>query len=229
MTTSAQLCCCFATLPSYARSLNSRYAVRFRSELRLSASRYPNNKLTEPVAGRPPLTEEWLVINSNPYIMDGLSVHKGESLKTNIWALLSIIFLVWAVGASVASVNYYQIAQKQQTTIDNLQSIVSNVAVKANIAINYGNGTTIWYNDTYIPIGWSLFNLTGKLCTVKFTEYPSLGIWINSINGVSEDPSSNKYWIWYVWSSGAWNIGPVGADQYIVKNGDILKWELTKF
>ncbi|MGQ9759577.1 MAG: DUF4430 domain-containing protein [Candidatus Methanomethylicaceae archaeon] len=150
-------------------------------------------------------------------------------MRLNIWALLSIIFLIWAVGASVLSVNYYQESQKQQTTIENLQSVISDVAIKVNIAINYGNGTTVWYNGTYIPIGWSLFNATEKICKIKFTVFPSLGIWINSINGVSEDPASNKYWIWHLWTSNAWSMGPVGADQYFLKNGDILKWELTKF
>ncbi|MDH5810645.1 MAG: DUF4430 domain-containing protein [Candidatus Methanomethylicaceae archaeon] len=150
-------------------------------------------------------------------------------MKINIWAIASIIFLVWAVGATVATSNYYMLSQRQQTTIENLQSIVSNVAIKVNLAVSYGNGTVTWYNDTYLPIGWTLFNATAKLCNVRFTVYPSMGIWINSINGVSEDPAANKYWIWYTWTSNGWSMGPVGADQYMLKNGETIKWELTKF
>jgi len=150
-------------------------------------------------------------------------------MRTNIWAITTIVFLVWAMGATIAASNYYMLSQKQQATIESLQSIVSNVAIKVNLAISYGNGTVVWYNDTYLPIGYSLFNATAKLCRVGFTVYPSMGIWVNSINGVSEDPSTNKYWIWYTWSSNGWKMGPVGADQYPLRDGETLKWELTKF
>jgi len=150
-------------------------------------------------------------------------------VNINPWALASIVLLVWAVGATVAASNYYVLSQRQGSMIESLQSIVSNVANKVNLAVSYGNGTVVWYNDTYFPIGWSLFNATAKLCNVVFTVYPSMGIWVNSINGVSEDPSANKYWIWYTWSSDGWSMGPVGADQYVIKNGETIKWELTKF
>lgn len=112
--------------------------------------------------------------------------------------------------------------------IKSLQAIVSETSLKVNIAISYGNGTIVWYNNTYFPIGFSLFNATQKLCKIEYVTYP-FGIYITSINNVSEDPSAKKYWIWYTWSSNKWEMGPVGADQYVLKNGDVLKWELTKF
>lgn len=139
-----------------------------------------------------------------------------------------MIFLIWAIIATSTSVNYYQLSQNQETIIKNLQAIISETSLKVDIAINYGNGTIVWYNNTYFPIGFSLFNATQKLFKVKYTVYP-FGIYINSINDVSEDPLARKYWIWYYWAANKWEMGPVGSDQYILKNGDILKWELTKF
>ncbi|MCQ5341269.1 MAG: DUF4430 domain-containing protein [Candidatus Methanomethylicia archaeon] len=149
-------------------------------------------------------------------------------MKVNLWAITSIIFLIWAIIATTGLVNYYQISQKQQTTIENLQSIISDVAIKVNIAISYGNGTTIWYNNTYIPNGWSLFNASVKLCKIEYKVYP-FGIYITSINGVSENPKEGKYWIWYRYTNNTWEYGPIGSDQYILKNNEIIKWELTKF
>lgn len=145
-----------------------------------------------------------------------------------IWKASSIIFLIWAIIATTISVNYYQLSQNQENIIKSLQAIISETSLKVDIAISYGNGTIIWHNNTYLPIGSSLFNATQKLCKIKYTVFP-YGIYITSINNVSEDPSAGKFWIWYIWSSNKWEMGPVGADQYILKNGDILKWELTKF
>jgi hypothetical protein len=161
--------------------------------------------------------------------MDGLSIHNLIGMKTNTWMVISLIFLIWAVGATMGTVNYYQISQNQQTTIANLQSVVNNVAVKVNIGINYGNGTTAWYNDTYISNGWSLFNATMSITTVNYTVDPVLGIWVKGINGVFENATAAQYWLWYTWSSGNWTLGPVGADAYLLKNGETIKWELTTF
>lgn len=145
-----------------------------------------------------------------------------------VWKLSSLIFLIWAITATAISANYYQLSQNQENIIKNLQAIISETSLKVNIAISYGNGTIVWYNNTYFPIGASLFNATQKLCKIEYIKYP-FGIYITSINNVAEDPSTGKYWIWYTWSLNKWEMGPVGADQYILKNGDILKWELTKF
>lgn len=141
--------------------------------------------------------------------------------------VISLVFLIWAIGATMGIVNYYQISQNQQTTIANLQSVVDNVAVKVNIGINYGNGTTAWYNDTYISNGWSLFNATMRIATVNYTV--SFGIWVNGINGVFENATAGKYWMWYTWSSGNWTLVWIGSDTYLLKNGDTIKWELSTF
>jgi len=149
-------------------------------------------------------------------------------MKTNIWTVISLIFLIWAVGATAGAANYYQISQNQQTMITNLQSVVNNVAVKVNVGINYGNGTTVWYNDTYIANGWTLLNATTRIATVNYTVY-SFGTWVNGINGVFENATANQYWLWYTWSSGNWTLGSVGADAYLLRNGETIKWELTRF
>lgn len=51
----------------------------------------------------------------------------------------------------------------------------------------------------------------------KYKEYPSLGIFIEEINGVAD---SSLYWIYYVNGKEA----SVGVSNYIIKNGDIISW-----
>jgi hypothetical protein len=160
--------------------------------------------------------------------MDGLSIHNVIDMKANIWAVISIVFLIWAVVATVGAANYYQISQTQQTTISNLQSLVNNLGIKVNIAINYGNGTIDWHNDTYIPIGFSLFNATQKVATLDYTS-SALGIFVTGINGVSQDVTANRYWVYDTWSNGEWEIVWTAALNYVLHDNEIVMWSLKQF
>jgi len=160
--------------------------------------------------------------------MDGLSIHNVIDMKANIWVVISLVFLIWAVGATAGAVNYYQISQNQQTTISNLQSLVNNLGIKVNIAINYGNGTIEWHNDTYIPIGFSLFNATQKVATLNYTTSP-LGTFVTGINGVSQDVAANRYWVYDTWSNGKWEIVWIATTDYALHDNEIVMWSLKQF
>lgn len=56
----------------------------------------------------------------------------------------------------------------------------------------------------------------------KIKEYPSLGIFVEEINGVKN--SFNKYWIYYINGEEA----QVGISNYILKSGDIITWKLEE-
>ncbi|MEJ5292783.1 MAG: DUF4430 domain-containing protein [Candidatus Methanosuratincola sp.] len=149
-------------------------------------------------------------------------------MATNTWTLISGVLLIWAIGASVGLAYYYQESQNQQVIINNYESVIDNVAIKVNLGFDYGNGTTVWKNGTYVPIGYTLLNGTLKVAQVNYSVYP-YGVWVNGINGVFENVAENTYWVYYVWSNNDWEMGPVGADQYVLKNGESVKWILTKF
>ena len=53
----------------------------------------------------------------------------------------------------------------------------------------------------------------------KGKEYPSLGFFVEEINGVKESPG--KYWLYYTNGKEA----PVGVSKYFLKNGDIINWK----
>lgn len=53
----------------------------------------------------------------------------------------------------------------------------------------------------------------------KSKEYPSLGIFIDEINGVSG--GNGGYWIYYINNKEA----TVGVSNYILKNGDRILWK----
>lgn len=62
-------------------------------------------------------------------------------------------------------------------------------------------------------------SIEDKSFSFKATENPSLGYFVEEINGVKSTPG--KYWIYYVNGKEA----SVGISKYILKNGDIISWK----
>src|SRR3989339_1604942 len=68
--------------------------------------------------------------------------------------------------------------------------------------------------DTVYNVMNNLQNQKEKNFTFKYKEYPSLGIFVDEINGVKGSPG--KYWIYYVNDKEA----SVGVSKNISKEGD---------
>lgn len=103
--------------------------------------------------------------------------------------------------------------------------------VQVNMIINYGNGTSVWFNQTNILKGLNVFNLTLILAhnNVKFTCYcdwtPPENL-VTGINGVLATPTSPYYWsLWsFCASDSAWQYSEVGADLIPVSDHGIYGW-----
>lgn len=150
------------------------------------------------------------------------------SKSRSIWFTSSLVLASALVLTSALTVYYnaqYVAAEKRYT--DTLSSL-NDVSYKVNIMINYGNGTKTWYNQTIIPVGWSLFNATSKATGggVEGTWY-SFGVFVTSINGVGGTES--LYWLWFTWDDveNKWVSGQTGADSYIMSHDETAAWLLT--
>ena len=95
---------------------------------------------------------------------------------------------------------------------------------KEHAIVDYGDGTIEWYNKTRLAVGTDLMTATGLLAEIEYTE-SEWGAFVDTINGVGEDPGT--WWLWNYYEEG-WQMGPVGADQWILHNGDVLSWTYTK-
>lgn len=144
-------------------------------------------------------------------------------MKSNAWAAIALVFLVWAVGTSAGLVYYYQTNQNQQKVIDSLESIVDSTTMRVNIGIKYANSTMVWYNGTYVPLGASAFNATSKVVTLNYTV--TWGIYVTGINGVMENITSQESWFYYSWVNGTKTSASVGVNDYILTNGETITWE----
>ena len=61
------------------------------------------------------------------------------------------------------------------------------------------------------------FTFSGK-------EYPSLGFFIEEINGKKNDPTNDTYWLYYINGQ----LANIGISNYQIKQGDIIEWKYVK-
>ena len=100
--------------------------------------------------------------------------------------------------------------------------------IAVNALLNFGNGTSKWFNDSRVPVGWNFYNLTmyianGKVESAYYAS-PLNEHYINAIDGVRQDGSS----FWHLWQfcskDQAWSYSNIGADGIILSNGRTIAW-----
>jgi len=103
----------------------------------------------------------------------------------------------------------------------------------ANVLIDFGNGTKLWYNGTSVQPGWNFYVLTLVLTGGKLDAqwYPQYGEhFVSGIDGLESKPSLNVGWILWTWNATAkWQNPVVGADDLNVYNGSVFAWSYCKY
>jgi len=131
---------------------------------------------------------------------------------------------------------YYELSNL--LVIRELSGLVSEtVTLTVSVCLDYGNETVEWHNETSLPAGPSLFQLTQEIATIdpKYEPLMKPGhIFIKAINDKEESTShhfdqgySDGYsWMWYYWDGNKqnWILGPVGCDAWMLKDGGIYRW-----
>jgi hypothetical protein len=107
------------------------------------------------------------------------------------------------------------------STLMEIREEIDQFNIAVNILIDYGNGTSQWFNETEVQLGSTLFNATDSIADVEYTLF-ELGVFVDSINGVGKDQGG--WWIWYYYEDD-WEYGPVGSNQWILKDGETLFWK----
>lgn len=124
--------------------------------------------------------------------------------------------------------SYAQLLQEYENKTMNYTAQIKKyeaVTMRVNLCLNYGNGTTHWYNDTIILLGYDLLNGTKLIAKVEYTYWPAYDAsFVDAINGVSNEHP--YYWMWLHWNQNekTWKYGPVGADRYTLKPDETIMW-----
>jgi len=160
--------------------------------------------------------------------------------------VLLLVLLIWALAGTIASAtlayrltslerSYAALSSELEKISGELSEAeqkyreLSASVVVVDIAIDYGNGTVVWYNDTIVSKGASLLAATALVARVDYV-YGAWGAYVTSINGVEEvivEPGAEGYsWMWYRWNEGEgkWELGPVAADAYQLSNFEKVMW-----
>jgi hypothetical protein len=129
-----------------------------------------------------------------------------------------ILFIVVVMIIAVQGSAYYYYQQS-------LRVACSNSCLSVETLINYGNGTSRWFNKTNIPSNWNFYDLTANITKVQATYYPSAyEHFVTGINGVE----NNGPYFWSLWAicenSMAWFATNVGADAIHFTTYHTLAW-----
>lgn len=99
-----------------------------------------------------------------------------------------------------------------------------------SIMLDYGDGSLNVYNAEKLPDNSSVFDLLKEFSNSKnidldYEDYGGeMGVFIKSINGVSNNMETGKFWQYWVNNEYA----KVGPGLYLLKSGDVVEWKFIK-
>lgn len=157
--------------------------------------------------------------------------------ETRKWVYLASVFAILMLIFASTTIYYYSQYADYKSKYESLLA-QSPATIRVNLLIDFGNGTSKWFNST-AKAGISLLDYTiqvtnGQVAWIDYnnparptytsTQGPQdkTGAFVISILGVTQD--GKRYWMWYYYAFGKWNTGPVGAGSYILGNNSIVKW-----
>jgi hypothetical protein len=144
------------------------------------------------------------------------------------WMWVSAALLCTTIASSYAAISYHSQAESYRENYQALLQDLEGLTILIDMKIDYGNGTSVWYNDTRVPLESNLLTATQIVASVDYST-SELGVFVNRINGVGGDPGT--YWIWSYLDpeKESWEMGPVGCSQWVLSNGDSVSWTYTSF
>jgi len=98
--------------------------------------------------------------------------------------------------------------------------------ITVSLLLNFGDENIKTFENVKLKEGKTIFDLLKKVTQennmeFSYKEYPDLGVFIESIDNISNDAKTNKWWQY--WVNGQYS--QVGASNYKLKNGDIIEWK----
>jgi hypothetical protein len=176
-------------------------------------------------------------VQSRQQYVDELSTETSRygSLASNYNSSLSLYnetlsLLASTIAAVNTSLPIYQQASTQLSQLWSRYLALKPAAdslYAADVLIDFGNGTDVWFNDTQVQPGWSMYTETVVLThgAVQAQWYPEYQEHlVTGIDGVS---SSNSMF-WFLWThnstASSWQTSQVGPDDTPVYNGSVFAW-----
>lgn len=135
---------------------------------------------------------------------------------------LAVLIIVFLFGISFR--NIYDVQE-------NVVTFQDNIAIKkASLMIDYGNGKVHVSEDIPVVNDMTVFGLLKSFTdnnnlVLNYKDYGgSMGIFVESIDGVGKDITGKKYWQYWVNNK----YSPVGVSGLIIKEGDVVEFKFIQ-
>lgn len=111
---------------------------------------------------------------------------------------------------------------------DNSYQITKQETISSDLVTTTYELKAVDYNLTPTSTVYNLMQLASADSRQPFSfeteDYGSMGLFINSINGLENNLQTGEYWIYYVNGESA----KIGISNYIVKPEDVIQWRYEK-
>jgi len=136
---------------------------------------------------------------------------KAVSVMTLIFPIFSMIALVFYTSA-----------------IEMPMVFANSEMITISVLIDYGNGSVKWCDRLVLPQTSTIFNATLVVATVDYTDYGSLGIFLDAIDNVWSN--SSFYWSSWFWNftECKWMMVEVPFNSYSLHHGEIIAWHYAE-
>jgi len=134
------------------------------------------------------------------------------------WMLLAVLFLLWSVIASAATLYYRQEAEIWEIKYNEISESMLHI----KIIIDYNNGTIETRNEIYLFDGATVLDSLRAVANVDATYWESYDAFlINSVNGVVNNAeNNNRWWVFSVNGEHA----QVSVEKYKLSESDVVEW-----
>ncbi len=147
-------------------------------------------------------------------------------MKTSLKIFVLSIVLVGGIFLIQNLANLQKIGQ---SSIKNEENQKVQAGITVNLKLDFGDGNIKAFDDIKLEEGKTVFDLLKKVTQennleFSFKEYPGLGVFVESIDGISNDAKINTWWQY--WVNGEY--AQTGASIYKLKNNDLIEWKYVK-
>ena len=143
------------------------------------------------------------------------------SINKSLVVLFSA-FAVLSFSGALYMYNEYRVLDQNHQAI---QENIDNVSINIDFIVDFGNGTIIYFNQTRVPVGFSMYNSTEFIIgeenvdSIYYSDFNSY--FVNSLLGTGNNPDyALSAWQYQQ----DWELLEIGSNLFIPKDGQTIAW-----
>ena len=143
------------------------------------------------------------------------------SINKSLIVFLSAVAVLSFSGALYMYNEYRVLDQNYQA----IQENIDNVSINIDFIVDFGNGTIIYFNQTRVPVGFSMYDSTEfiigeeNIDSIYYSDFNAY--FVNSLLGTGNNPD----YAWSAWQyQQDWKLLEIGSNLFIPKDGQTIAW-----